>query len=136
MCKHCSTDLCSGYYGVHKSHLLLELWGISIGFHVSSTDTFNCPVSVFTTSGYESSLNFSTLPCCCTLSFTCQCEVPSAEENNIVLRSDPCYCRCKVRSTNGRCNAVHHKVMKSLISFIKLFHSQAKIGLIGKQNQR
>lgn len=34
VCKHCSADLCSGYYGVYKSHLLSELWGISTGFHV------------------------------------------------------------------------------------------------------
>lgn len=44
MCKHCSADLCSGYYGVHKLHLHSKLRGISIGFRVSSTDktTFKC----------------------------------------------------------------------------------------------
>lgn len=70
--------------------------------------------------GYYSSLNLSTHSCYCTDSFACQCEVPSAEENNMVLRSDPCYYRSYVRSTHGWFNAFHYEVMKSLIVFIKL----------------
>lgn len=100
-------------------HILSELWGIPIGFHVDSTDktTFNCPAPYCQDGmfGYYSSLNISTLSCCCTLSFTCQSEIPGVEENNFVLciQSGACYCRCRVRSTNGHFNAFHHKVMES-----------------------
>lgn len=145
---NCSTDLCSGYYGVHKSHLFSELWGISIGSHVGLTDrtTFNCPTRCCqcvqdVMFGYYSGLNLSTLWCRCTLGFTCQCEVPCAEENNTELRSDPCSYTVGVRWGQQMADWMHQSITRSwsllfpLLS-LYIFPLTGKLCLVAKQNQR
>lgn len=69
-CGHGSTDLCSGYYGVHELHLISELCGIYIGFHVDSTvkSTHNWPALYHhhvlnVMYGYYSGMSLSTLSC-------------------------------------------------------------------------